>query len=182
MPRKKVPCPECGNLKAAESKLCKDCSQPYKRTTEHKQKMSKKVKRAKARNPRVGWKHSQETRCKIANSWTDEMREDARQRGMMNAENREWLVKIAESLSGENNPNYQGKDQESPYAPGWGRRYRERIRDRANGICEVCGKKSEQTLDLHHKDFGKDNHDPDNLLVVCRPCHKRLHAANSDNT
>lgn len=110
------------------------------------------------------------------------MREAARQRGLLAAENREWLVKIAESVSGEANPNFQGKDSSTPYAPGWGRTYRERIRARAAGICERCGSRPNYPLDLHHRDFGKSDHAPENLLVLCRSCHKLLHFANSAST
>ncbi len=98
------------------------------------------------------------------------MREAARLRGLLAAENKDWLLKIAESVSGSRNPNFQDKDHAQPYAPGWGRGYRERIRARAAGICERCGIAPEYPLDLHH------------LAVICRSCHKLLHAANSRKT
>jgi hypothetical protein len=119
---------------------------------------------------------------KIAAAWTPEMREAARQRGLRAAENRDWLLKIAESVSGALNPNFQDKNNAQPYAPGWGRGYRERIRARAAGTCERCGGRPDYPLDLHHKDFQKTNHAPNNLAVLCRSCHKLLHAANSRKT
>jgi len=179
MPRKRVPCPSCGDPKSAVAKLCKKCTTPYKRTPEIIARMKKSLSQVPhtwiigTKRPDVG--------KKISKAWTPEMREAARIRGLLNAENREWLVKIAISLSGENNPNYQGKGKESPYAPGWGRGYRDKIRNRANGECELCEKKV-GCLDLHHADFSKTNHAPDNLMVICRSCHKRLHFANSVKT
>ena len=38
--------------------------------------------------------------------------------------------------------------------------------------CSECGGDSDR---VHHIDFSKDNHAIDNLLPVCRSCHKKLH-------
>lgn len=152
----------------------------YERTPEHRARMSERL-RGKPKPSMRGRKRPEVGR-KIAAAWTPEMKAAAKQRGLMNAENRDWLLKIADALSGSNNPNFQDKDNAQPYAPGWGRGYRERIRARAAGICERCGKKPDYPLDLHHKDFSKTNHAPENLAVLCRSCHKLLHAANSRST
>jgi len=194
------PCPVCGGKMHRQSKRCHTCyaiqqsspearaalsekrkGQPtYRRTAEHRGRMSKALM-GKPR-PWLQGRKRPEVAQKIAAAWTPEMREAARQRGLLAAENRQWLLKIAEALAGENNPNYQGKDQASPYALGWGRGYKDKIRQRADGVCQMCGKRPDYTLDLHHKDFGKDNHAPDNLMVICRSCHKSLHFANSART
>jgi len=152
----------------------------YERTPEHRAKMSATLKG----QPKLALRGRKrpEVAKKIAAAWTPAMREAARLRGLLAAENRDWLLKIAESVSGSRNPNFQDKDKAQPYAPGWGRGYRERIRARAVGICERCGTRPEYPLDLHHKDFQKVNHAPENLAVLCRSCHKLLHAANSRST
>ena len=111
---------------------------------------------------------------KIADSWTPEMKQSARIRGLINAENTEWLLKIAESVSGKNNPNYQGKGKESPYSAGWGKKYRKKLRERKGGKCSMC-LEQEKLLDLHHIDFSKTNHHPDNIQLLCRKCHKKVH-------
>ncbi|RLI55070.1 MAG: hypothetical protein DRP09_10950 [Candidatus Thorarchaeota archaeon] len=47
------------------------------------------------------------------------------------------------------------------------------------GSCEMCGTK--ESLVIHHKDGcngkkGKDlNNHPDNLVILCRSCHPRVH-------
>ena len=173
-------CFDCGKPVGRRVKRCEACNveflkirPTYKRTPESKRKMSiamtgKQTWLKGVKRPEVG--------KKISKAWTPEMKNAARERGLINAENREWLVKIAESVTGELNPNFQGKNQESPYAPGWGRGYRSKIRSRAEGICEWCNKKQKKSLDLHHKDFDKFNHDPENLAVICRQCHKIAHA------
>ena len=39
--------------------------------------------------------------------------------------------------------------------------------------CELCGKSGR--LDVHHKDFDEQNNDPENLQVLCRSCHMKIH-------
>lgn len=180
MPTPKTACPLCGGPMSPKASACRSCAPSYERTTEHRAAMSAALT-GKGKPSMRGRKRPEAGR-KIAASWTPERREEARQRGLLQAESREWLVKIAEAVSGENNPNFQGKNHPTGYAPGWGRKYRERIRARAAGVCERCGARPDYPLDLHHKDFTKSNHDPENLMVLCRSCHKLLHFANSAKT
>jgi len=181
MPRAKEPCPKCGNLKEKRSKVCKKCHKPTHWTPELRKRMSEHYK---GRIPYwwKGQKHSPEDLEKMSKAWTPEMREAARQRALKRMSEYKNLVEIGRKLSGENNPNYQGKGEETPYAPGWGRTWKKRMRDRANGKCEYCNREVGYTLDLHHKDFSTDNHHPDNLIALCRSCHKLEHFANSDRT
>ena len=56
------------------------------------------------------------------------------------------------------------------------KRARRNARRRAGGLCERCGDEPE-TLDVHHRIPLKDGgapFDPDNLVVLCRPCHRAL--------
>lgn len=177
MPTKKVPCPSCGRPKGAKARFCRSCSPPYERSPEQRRHLSEHFK-GRDVPWRQGVPHSLETRAKIAAAWTDERREAARQRGLLMAENREWLLVIGEALAGQANPNFQGKGQGSDYGVGFGRGYKERIKARAAGVCELCGATGKR-LDLHHRDFGKTDHSPDNLLVICRSCHKKEHFANA---
>lgn len=39
--------------------------------------------------------------------------------------------------------------------------------------CEICG--SSISIDVHHKDGNCHNNSLDNLMVVCRSCHMKLH-------
>lgn len=39
--------------------------------------------------------------------------------------------------------------------------------------CELCG--SVQNIDVHHKDGDPNNNTRENLMVVCRSCHMKLH-------
>lgn len=40
-------------------------------------------------------------------------------------------------------------------------------------VCEICG--SISNIDVHHKDMNYNNNNADNLMVVCRSCHMKLH-------
>ena len=39
--------------------------------------------------------------------------------------------------------------------------------------CEVCGSTSH--IDIHHKDGNFQNNTPENIMVVCRSCHLKIH-------
>lgn len=39
--------------------------------------------------------------------------------------------------------------------------------------CEICG--STKNVDIHHKDFNHQNNNSDNLMLVCRSCHLKIH-------
>ena len=45
------------------------------------------------------------------------------------------------------------------------------------GKCEICG--STQKLDVHHKDENASNNALDNLQVLCRSCHMKIHKSKS---
>lgn len=155
------------------SSQCRKCNPSYVRTAEHRERMSQTLAGRTRSTP------SASTRPEVAEQirqwWTPERREEARQRGLAQAADRAWRDMIARSLMGELNPNYQGKDHATPYGPGWGRRHKDLIRERAGYRCEMCGMRPDRTLDVHHKDHTKDNHHPDNLIALCRSCHKKVH-------
>lgn len=40
-------------------------------------------------------------------------------------------------------------------------------------VCELCG--ATKSIDVHHKDGDYKNNSLDNLMIVCRSCHMKLH-------
>ena len=40
-------------------------------------------------------------------------------------------------------------------------------------VCEICGET--KNIDVHHKDYNYNNNSPQNLMLVCRRCHLKLH-------
>jgi 5-methylcytosine-specific restriction endonuclease McrA len=112
--------------------------------------------RAKMTQALTGKRHSYrsastrpEVAAKIAAAWTPERRQEARLKGLA------WAETVRK---------------------GW-KRARALARQRAAGHCEQCG--GTTNLDTHHKDFSKTNHDPANLIVLCRSCHKLAHYGRS---
>ena len=49
-----------------------------------------------------------------------------------------------------------------------------RIIESRGGICEFfdCDRLA---TEVHHKDKDRENNNPENLQILCNPCHSRLH-------
>lgn len=74
---------------------------------------------------------------------------------------------------GENNVNWRGGVAEYP-AHSFFKRQRLIRLEQAHYTCEIGGC-LEPAVNVHHKDESKDNHDLDNLIALCRPCHIKEH-------
>jgi len=75
----------------------------------------------------------------------------------------EWMKgKKMQKTSKNKHWNWQG---------GRGKSFAERHID-AN-ICEICG--SIKSLDRHHIDGNQNNNSIENIMIVCRSCHMKLH-------
>ena len=114
---------------------------------------------------------------KIRQTWTQEKRDAARLRGEKLALDAGWRLRCG--MPGEANPMWEDGRTQIPYARGWARKVKQLAWNRAKNHCEIC--QSDKPHDTHNKDFRKDNHSLDNLQVLCRKCHKKLHVANLKN-
>ena len=170
MPSPKKQCPTCPNLMHPTASQCRKCKPSYERTPEHRSLMTSRTVGKPKAYPSAS--NRPEIAQKIAQAWTPEMREAARLRGLEFAKNQEWRLRCG--LPGEMNPMWEDGRTAIPYARGWSRKVKALAWERANGRCEIC--RSDKPRDTHHIDFGKDNHSLENLQVLCRKCHKRLHA------
>jgi hypothetical protein len=141
----------------------------YERTPETRQKM-REAHLGKKKNYLAGGSLPGVAE-KIRQAWTPEMREAARIRGLERAQNPEWRLRCG--MPGDKNPMWEDGRSQIPYSPGWARKVKELAWERAGHRCEICGG---APRDTHHMDFQKNNHALDNLQVLCRKCHKRLHA------
>lgn len=181
------PCPKCGGEMHRQSKLCRHCSftdewraklsaarkgQPsYVRTDEWKAKMS-----VFQTGRKHEWKSAStrpEVAAKIRNWWTPERREAARVKGKAQAADTEWRLRIAEALSGDKNPRWLGGVANSKYAPGFDKTLKRNTRTRDKHRCQLCGTTEKELgyrLTSHHIDYDKSNHDPLNLVSVCKRC------------
>ena len=85
--------------------------------------------------------------------------------------------KMSNTHKAENNPNWLGGITNNPYPEDWKESFRESIRQRDDYICQVCGIHQDEfdgwnkKLDIHHKDYNKNNLNPENLISLCRSCH-----------
>ena len=73
---------------------------------------------------------------------------------------------------GKNNNRWNDGASEYPNHTQLKRNRLEKLKQSGNK-CEACG---EDAFCVHHLDGSVDNHDLDNLAVLCRKCHSILHA------
>jgi len=74
---------------------------------------------------------------------------------------------------GEYNPNWKGGIGSLPYPYKFNNEMKERIRERDNYTCQLCGMPQAEcirALDVHHIDYDKENLADDNLITLCNPC------------
>lgn len=68
----------------------------------------------------------------------------------------------------------------TPYAPGFLAAIKDVIRERDEHRCRICEfeppTEDAWRLLVHHIDEQKGNHDPSNLILLCRRCHQFVHA------
>lgn len=89
----------------------------------------------------------------------------------------EFRSKVIEKQSGPNAPNWQGGKSFEPYSTDFTTSIKERVRNRDNLTCVMCGKGeilNGRKLDAHHIDSDKMNTDLSNLVSICRSCHNKL--------
>lgn len=152
MPRRKIPCPNCGQSMAATSEQCRKCKPSYVRTEDHRRAMSVALS-GKPKPHLLGRKRPEHSNAMKA-WWTDERREAKRQAMLLR------------------NPNarYHGLSSRSAA------RLVQRI-----GRCERCGHDgSESRLGVHHRNRDKHDQQIENLEILCHRCHMQEHAVKGE--
>jgi len=78
--------------------------------------------------------------------------------------------------SGKDNINWKGGIPR-PYPKEWTGSLHYKVWQRDKNKCRICGKVGKKRSDLiiHHKDFTKNNCGIDNLELLCRSCHMKVH-------
>lgn len=64
-------------------------------------------------------------------------------------------------------------EAEIPYSKGWNQEAH-RTRKRYSNTCAHCGRAHPRTA-VHHIDHISTNHEPENLILLCEPCHNNYH-------
>ena len=76
--------------------------------------------------------------------------------------------------NGEQHPLWNNGSSFEPYCQKFNARLKERIRDRDNRTCQLCGEKENGSkLAVHHIHYDKPNCEPD-LISLCRKCHGKI--------
>ena len=105
--------------------------------------------------------------------WTPERREQRRQEVL--ERNRDPKYRLRYGRPGMLNPNYLDGQSVVPYERGWTRTVKREVLDRDSHRCLDCG--ATESLHIHHIDFRKVDHRPENLVTLCHACHFARHAA-----
>lgn len=80
------------------------------------------------------------------------------------------------TVRGERHGNWRGGISGSPYAPGFTPWVKAQIARRDGNRCVRCGiPRGHKTHVVHHIDGQKVDHRPANLVLLCKPCHGRVH-------
>lgn len=93
-------------------------------------------------------------------------------------EGKEIVERYTEEMKSLGNPAWIHEE----YAPGFTSALKRRILRRDNFSCRICGslKLKSRWLVIHHIDGSKTNHDPKNLITLCKACHMHIHKNNID--
>lgn len=100
-------------------------------------------------------------------------------------ENSYWLGKKRPDMSirfkGKNNPMFGKREELSPvwnngssfepYAPEFNKELKEKIREKFNHICVLCGKSAKIP---HHIDYNKKNNKEENFVLLCGSCNTKV--------
>jgi len=108
----------------------------------------------------AGWHHTKESKEKIRKSAL------GNKRTLGYKHTKITKLRLSKSKLGKNNPHWHG---------GRGRGYAGRIIKRLGLfiLCSICG--SNRFLCVHHIDGNQNNNLLNNLKVVCKSCHSKIH-------
>jgi len=139
----------------------------------------------------IGQKRSKETRKKMSESHKGQKLSEEHKRKISESQigrigtmlgkkhSEETKLKMSESnkhLSGKNHPQWKGGISFEPYCQKFNNQLKEKIRNRDNNICQLCGKTKEKNkinLTVHHIHYDKENCYPD-LITLCKSCNSKV--------
>jgi len=84
----------------------------------------------------------------------------------------ETRAKLSAALFGDKSPAWRGGIGGKPYTIGFTKSLKSQIKERDGFTCFICGGgKNGKQLVIHHVDYSKNNHKPENLITLCNSCH-----------
>ena len=96
---------------------------------------------------------------------------------------RKALGKGGHKTLGKERPSIQG-EKSRWWTGGLGKEYplrfsrtlKKRVKKRDDYTCQACRKKlNSKELDVHHKDANRNHNTDDNMVTLCKPCHRGVH-------
>ncbi len=84
-----------------------------------------------------------------------------------------YKIHLSKKLSGDVTHLWKGGKSREPYPIKFNNYLKEKIRKRDQYRCRVCEKSYTRKLDIHHIDYDKDNLSENNLISLCRSCHRK---------
>lgn len=119
----------------------------------------------------TGRKHTDETKRKISKSQKGKKLSKEHKKKISDAHKG-----MGEPYAGERNHKWRGGVSYKSYPLEY-LKSREKIRERDNHTCQLCGKTKQPNgykLDVHHIDYNKRNSNPKNLITLCSSCNKEV--------
>jgi len=83
---------------------------------------------------------------------------------------RKFSPESIKKRSGKNHPFWKGGISYGEYPFEWTDSLKHKIRERDKFTCQICGKNG---FVVHHIDYNKKNCNPNNLITLCRKCHRK---------
>lgn len=78
------------------------------------------------------------------------------------------------AIKGEKHWNWKGGIEYQKYSINWTENLKRVIRERDHYICQICNNlQLNETFNVHHIDYNKNNCNPNNLITLCRKCHMK---------
>lgn len=86
----------------------------------------------------------------------------------------ETKKKMRESHLREKSSLWRGGASFEQYTMDWMKTLKRSIRERDKYICQLCNDtQGDTSFDVHHIDYDKKNCNPNNLITLCKSCHRK---------
>jgi len=131
-----------------------------------------------SRQRQLGFKHTPESKAKISAIHKGKKLSDEQKLRMSNASHKMWVDGVFDKVhKGKHNWKWKG-GIEKDYPLEFNHRLRDFIKSRDNHQCQICSKDlyKSRNANVHHRDGNKKNSDQDNLVLLCKDCHYKVHS------
>lgn len=131
-----------------------------------------------SRQRQLGFKHTPESKAKISAVHKGKKLSEEHKLNISNASHKMWVDGVFDNVhKGKNNWRWKG-GIEKEYPLEFNKRLRDFIKSRDNYQCQICSKNLYKSVNtnVHHRDGNKKNSDQNNLVLLCKDCHYKVHS------